>query len=115
MNTAVPGTRAGRVVSTVLARKSSSGTARAVRRAATSWRPVFQVVISVNSKRADDQREPAAVRDLEHVGAEEREVDRQEDAGHRVGDGRAATPSARCATTCSSTAVITIVSVTAMP
>ena len=51
MNTAVPGTRTGFAADT-MARNSSSGIARAVRRSATSRRPVFHVVMSVNSSAA---------------------------------------------------------------
>src|SRR5262245_11777207 len=48
MNTAVPETRVGGIDETA-DMKSSSGNARAVMRSATSFRPVFHVVINVKS------------------------------------------------------------------
>ena len=62
------------------AMKCSSGTDPAASRSATTLRPVFQVVISVKMTRADGQRQPAALGDLEDVGAEERQVDGEEQA-----------------------------------
>ena len=98
-----------------LAMNSSSGSARAVSRSATSRRPVFHVVISVKMHAADDQRQPAAVQRSSTALAPRnaRSIDRN----------TAVTPSATAIghfhrsvmTTCSSSAVMTIVSVTAMP
>ncbi len=51
MKTAVPGTRTGCAADT-MAMNSSSGIARAVSRSATNRRPVFHVVINVNSAAA---------------------------------------------------------------
>ena len=97
------------------AMNSSSGTARAVRRSATSRRPVFHVVISVNSTPPITSGSQPPCDDLQQVGAEERQVDGQEDAGDGERDRRAASFQRSVVTTCSSSAVITIVSVTAMP
>jgi hypothetical protein len=64
--------------------------------------------------RADQNRQPSALEQLQQVGAEEGEVDRQEDRRdrkrQRLGHRHRST-----AMTCSSTAVITIVIVTAIP
>ncbi len=63
---------------------------------------------------ANDERQPPTVRDLQNVRAKKRQIDRQKDAGD--GDATIGDHFQRSvATTCSSTAVITIVSVTAMP
>ena len=75
--------------------KTSIGVARAVRRSATSRRPVFHVVMSVKTQRRDHQRQPAALRNLDQVGAEERDIHDEEDGGHGQRDPAAATPSAR--------------------
>ena len=77
MNTAVPGTRAGRVAldrgEKVLdrhgARRQTCGHELASGLPGRHQR---------EQQPADDQRQPAAVRDLQRVGAEERQVDRQE-------------------------------------
>ncbi len=98
-----------------MAMNSSSGIARAVSRSATSRRPVFHVVISVNSATATTSVHPAALHDLQRVGAEERDVDGQEHRHRRaIADGFG-----QChrsvITTYSSSTVMIIVSVTAMP
>ena len=86
MNTAVPGTRTGRTASTV-ATKSSSGTARAVRRSATSRRPGLPGGHQREQAQRDGQRDPATLQNLQRIGAEEREVDHQEH-GHDGDGGR---------------------------
>ena len=75
--------------------KSSSGTARAVSRCADDLPARLPRRHQREQQRADDQRQPAAVRDLQGVRAEEREIDRQEHAGHRERDARPASASAR--------------------
>ena len=56
---------------------------------------VFQVVISVNTTAPTSQREPAAVRDLDDVGAEERQVDHRKSAVSSASLRQRSTPSAR--------------------
>ena len=114
MNTAVPGTRTGGVA-TITGMKSSSGIARAVSRSATIRRPVFHVVISVKMNAPISSGNQPPCSDLQQVGAEERQVDGQEDGRHARPRPASASASARSATTYSSSAVITIVIVTAMP
>mgnify|MGYP003693575713 CR=1 FL=1 len=114
MNTAVPGTRAGwrglDGPENVLERHRPRREAR--RDQPASGLPGRH---QREEHRADDQRQPSAVRDLQDVRAEERQVDRQENARSPAAPRPAATSSVRSRSTCSSTAVITIVSVTAMP
>ena len=94
---------------------SSIGTARAVRRSATSRRPVFHVVISVNSSPPINSGNQPPCSIFNSVGAEKCEVDGEKDSGHRSMPPAAASASARVATTCRSIAVMIIVMVTAMP
>ena len=114
MKTAVPGTRTGGVVGDraheVLERVGA-------RRQALGDQPPAGLPgrHQREADGGDDERQPAALDDLEQVGAEEREVDDQEDGGDADGRRQRPAPSARVITTSSSSAVITIVIVTATP
>ena len=113
MNTAVPGTRTGFSVLT-MARNASSVIARAVSRSATSRRPVFHVVINVKSTSATASVHPAALHQLEGVGAEERQIDVRKNTSAATATGLGQRQRS-VSTTYSSSTVITIVSATAMP
>jgi hypothetical protein len=113
MNTAVPETRAGRVATT-RARKSSIGSARAVRRAATMRRPVFHVVMSVNSSEPiTSGSHPPWVIFSAFAPKNARSMNRKMPVTTAATAG--CQPHRSVATTWSSAAVMTIVSVTAMP
>ena len=113
MKTAVPGTRIGSWA-TVAATNCSRGRARAVSRSATRRRPVFHVVIIVKSTvpMTSGSHPPWATFNR-FAPRNARSIDRNTPVTS------SAAPSGHfqrsVAITCSSTAVITIVSVTAMP
>ena len=73
-----PGTRAGFPFPKTLAQERFEGSCARRMRSPTISRPFRQVVRTVNTMAADDEREPPAVGDLEDVGAEERQVDDEE-------------------------------------
>ena len=84
-------------------------------RSATIRRPGLPGGHHREEDRADHQRQPAAVGDLQRVGAEEGEVDGQEDTGDGKHDAGEASPIARWRPRAAGSTVISIVSVTAMP
>ncbi len=63
----------------------------------------------------DDQRDPAAIEELQHVGREQRSVDYDEQAEHRDRELPHGHFQARTASANTSTLVTSIVPVTAMP
>ena len=84
-----------------------------MRRSPTRLRPVRQVLRMAKTSPRGEKREPAAIGDLEE-GAEEREVDHQEETGERE-DALAATSKRSRTPNAKRTVVMTIVPVTASP
>jgi hypothetical protein len=113
MNTAVPGTRRGLDASTAW-KKSASGVARAARRVPRILRPVFHVVINVNSSAAiaSGSHPPCAILST-FAPKKARSIERNTPVTSRASGNGQRHRSVKM--TWRSNAVITMVNVTAIP
>ena len=84
-----------RLARATLSKNRGSGTSDSASRRTTSCRPVCQVDITAYTPAATSSGNQPPCCDLDHVGAEEREVDDEEGAGHDRGAARRSTPRAR--------------------